>query len=287
MAIVTAVRHWSQALLAQWTIVITAIIRFIPPLIVAVLAVVIAWIAGKILERLVVFILEAAKFDELLARGPVNHKALEAAGADGSAARMISILVFWATFFFMGLAPAADVLNLSLARLLIERLIDFVPVVLAALLTLAAAVFIAGLIREAVRSVLATANLPFGRELGWSAYVVIAASGLGLSLRVLRVSTPMLTAVITATAATVGLALALGFGLGAREVLGAIATGRELKNRLTEGDEVTIDRYTGVIERLGLDAVDLRTSDGLVSIPNSLFIQKVVARKTSPPRRAA
>lgn len=287
MAIFTAVRHWGQTLLAQWTSVIGAIIGFIPSLIAAVLAVVVAFIFGKILERLVVIVLEAAKFDELLARGPVNPKALAAAGVKRSVIGTVSTIVFWATFFFMGLVPAADVLDLALAGILIERLVDFVPVVLLALLTIAAAVFIAGLIRDLVRSVLATANLPFGRELGLTAYVVLVISGLGLSLRVLRVSTPLLTGAMAVLAAIIGLALALGFGLGAREVLGAIAAGRELKDRLSEGDEVTIDRYSGVIERLGLDAVDLRTPDGVVSIPNSLFIQKAVTRKTAPPRRAA
>jgi len=287
MAIMTAVRHWGQALLAEWTGVAGAVIGFIPLVIVASLAVVIAWIVGKILERLVILVLEAAKFDELLARGPVNLPAVKAAGATAPASRTIALLVFWATFLFMGLAPAADILKLTVARVLFEKLIGFVPVVLAALLTIVAAVFIAGLVREAIHSVLATSSLPFARELGWAAYVIIAISGLGLGLRVLRVTTPVLTAVMAAAGATAGLALALGLGLGARDVMGAIAAGRELKNRLAPGDEVTIDRYTGTIERLGLDAVDLRTPEGSVSVPNNLFIQKAVLKKATSPRRAA
>lgn len=287
MAISTAIRQWSQALLGELAVVAGDIIRFIPGLIVATLALVIAWIVGKILERLTVLILDAVKFDEMLARGPVNFTALESAEAKAPPTRIISILVFWTTFFFMGLAPAADALGLAPARVLIERVIDFIPIALAALLAVVAAVFIAGLIRESISSTLATSNLPFGRELGWLGYAIVVVFGLGLAFQALKIATPVLTVVLGVVAGTVGLALAIGFGIGARDVFGAMAAGRELRDRLSEGDEVAVENYTGTVERLGLDAVDLRTPYGLVSIPNHLFIQKIVVKKASPPRRAA
>lgn len=274
-------------MLNQWIGIADAIIGFIPALVVASLAIVIAWIIGKILERLTVLFLEAIKFDELLATGPISPAALEVAETQAPATKIISVFVFWATFFFTGLAPAANLLGLSAARALVGRLISFVPLVLASLLTVGAAVFIAALVREAIRSILATSNLGYARELGWAAYIVIALSGLGLALKVLRVSTPVLMAGIGTVGATVGLALAIGFGLGAREALSAIAAGRELKHRLNKGDEVAIDRFAGTVEKLGLDAVDLRTPQGMVSIPNSLFLQRVVVKKESPPKRAA
>ncbi len=287
MAIVAAIRQWGEMLLAELAIVAGDVIRFIPDLIAAALALVFAWIAGKILERLTILGLERIKFDEMLARGPVDFSSLESVEAKAPPTRIISILVFWAVFFFLGLAPAADILGLAPARIWIERIIDFVPVVFGALLVLAAATFIAVLTRELIVSILTTSNLPYGRELSWLGHALIVIFGAGLALQVLRVTTPIITAGLAIIGGTVGLALAIGFGVGARDVFGAIAAGRELRDRLSEGEEVTVEGYTGKVERLGLDAVQLRTAQGFVSIPNHLFIQKAVMKKASPPRRAA
>ena len=286
MAITTAIRQWSEDLIARLVLVGAAIVRFIPGLVVAILALVVAWIAGKILERLAVMGLEAVKFDEIMARGPVDHAALERAGAKAPPSRIAGALIFWATFFFLGLGPAADALGLQAGRVLVERVIVFLPAVLGALLVVAAAFFIGGLLLEALRASVTASNLPFGRELGWLAYFIIVLFGLGVALTVLDMTTSVILAVIGVAGGTVGLALAIGFGVGARDVFGAIAAGRELRDRISEGDEVTIDSHTGTVERVGLDAVELRTAYGLVSIPNTLFIQKVVVKKAAP-RRAA
>ena len=287
MAITAAIRQWSQILLTELAVVIGEIIRFIPGFVVAVLAVVVAWIAGRILERLTVLVLEGIKFDEMLARGPVDFTSLEVAEAKAPPTRIIAALVSWATFFFLGLAPAADILGLTVARVLVERIIDFVPTVLAALLVMGAAILIGVLLRELIRSVLATSNLPFGRESGWVAYALVVMFGLGLALQVLHISTSVSTAILGAVGATVGLAVAIGFGVGTRGVFGAVAAGRELRDRFSEGDEVMVENYTGTVERFGLDAVQLRTPQGLVSIPNYIFMHKIVVKKSLPPRRAA
>lgn len=286
MAVTTAIRHWSQALISSLTKAGSGLIDWLPGLIVAVLAVVVAWVVGRILERLVVLGLEAANFDELLARGPVNHNALESAGVKVPPSRLTGTLIFWVVFFFLGLAPAADAIGLARGRVFVERVIAFIPAVFVALAVIAAAFFIADLLREVIRSTLTTANLPFGRELGWFSYLVMVIFGLGLALQALSVPSPVITAGLALAAVAVGLCLAIGFGLGSRDVFGAITAGRDLRARLAEGDEVVVDDYAGTIERLGLDAVDLRTSHGLVSIPNQVFIQQVVEKKSTG-RRAA
>jgi hypothetical protein len=286
VAIVGAIREWSETMLAILAAAAADVIQFIPGLIVAVLALLVAWFVAKILERVSFLILQAISFDELVARGPVNYQALKAAGTRQTPTRMVSVLVFWALFFWLGLAPAAEAVGLGAARVLVLEIIAFVPPVLGALLILVAAYFIAVLLRETISSTLATANLNFGSAVGWLGFVIVVVFGIGAALRLLNVGTNFIVGTIAVAGISIGLALALGFGIGARDVFGAIAAGRDLRDRLVEGDEVVIDNYEGTIERLGLDTVDLRTPLGLVSIPNNLFIEKAVVKK-APPRRAA
>jgi small-conductance mechanosensitive channel len=169
---------------------------------------------------------------------------------------------------------------------LVLEIIAFIPPVLGALLIVVAAYFIAVLLRETISSTLATTNINFGSAVGWIGFVTVVVFGIGVALNLLNVGSSFIIGTIAVVGVTIGLALAIGFGIGARDVFGAIAAGRDLKDRLVEGDEVVIDEYEGTIERLGLDTVDLRTPAGLVSIPNNLFIEKAVVKK-APPRRAA
>lgn len=287
MAITTAIRQWSQSLVEDLALITGEIIKFMPDLIVAVLALLVGWIAAKILERLVFLALQAMNFDEFLARGPVDYDALESFGSRlDTPARMASLLVFWSTFFWFGLAPAAGLLRLDFAQVLVKRLLSFTPAALTAALILAAAVFIGDLIRRMISSLWTTSGLPFGRELGWAVWILLTGFGISLGLVVLGLRANIFIPGIGAVAATVGLALAIGFGIGARDLFGAIAAGQDLRNRLAEGDEVAIENYSGTIEHLGLDSVELRTPTGLVSIPNNLFVQKAVVKKGQE-RRAA
>jgi small-conductance mechanosensitive channel len=286
VAIVRAIREWSESMLSVLAAAAGDVIAFIPGLIVAVLALLVAWLVAKILERVSFLVLDAVKFDELLARGPINYQALKAAGVRQTPTRMVSVLVFWALFFWLGLAPAAEAVGLGAARVLVLEIIAFIPPVLGALLIVVAAYFIAVLLRETISSTLATANLNFGSAVGWIGFVTVVVFGIGVALNLLNVGSSFIIGTIAVVGVTIGLALAIGFGIGARDVFGAIAAGRDLKDRLVEGDEVVIDEYEGTIERLGLDTVDLRTPAGLVSIPNNLFIEKAMVKK-APPRRAA
>ncbi len=287
MAIIADMRRLSDVLLSKLSQTVEAVWQFIPNLIVATLGIILAWIVAKIIERFLSLVLESIKLDELLARGRVDNKALDAAGVGASPTRMIAVLGFWTTFFFVGLAPAADLLQLKAGRLLMERLIGYIPEVLGAGMILAAAFFIGGLLREVIAGVIAVAGLGYARESGWLVYLLVVVIGFGLALSALGLDRPLILAVAAVLSVASVSTLAIGFAFGARDLFGAIVAGRELRGRLAIGDDIIIGDYTGKIERLSLAAVFLRTVEGTVSVPNHIFIQTAIVKKSEQVNKAA
>ncbi|MCK4268806.1 MAG: mechanosensitive ion channel [Actinomycetia bacterium] len=293
MAVIIEIRKLGELLLAQIIHVAEAILAFLPSLIAASLAVLFGWILGKVLQYLINYVLEAVKFDELLGAEPINHEVFESAGLKVSLSQLLGTVIFWATFFFFGLAPAADMVNLESGRVLIERVIGFLPEVFGALLVLAAAFFIAGLLRNIFLAVMAPSNLRFLQASSWLIYAIFIVFGFGLALNVLGVAGSLVvdrflvTVLLGAGGLGLTLAAAIGFGLGARDVFGAIIAGYQIRDRLAVGDRISIDDYSGVVEQMGLAAVQLRDAERIISIPNHLFFQKVILKKRQEQKKAA
>lgn len=293
MAVIIEIRKLGELLLSQIIHVAEATLAFLPSLIAASLAVLFGWILAKVLQYLINYVLEAVKFDELLAAGPINHKVFESAGLKVSLSQLLGTVVFWATFFFFGLAPAADMVNLRSGRVLIEQVIGFLPEVFGALLVLAAAFLIAGLLRNIFLAVMAPSNLGFLQASSWFIYAIIIVLGFGLALNVLSVAGSLVldrflvSVLLGAAALGLALAAAIGFGLGARDVFGAIIAGYQIRDSLAVGDRISIDDYSGVVEQIGLGAVQLRDAERIISIPNHVFFQKVILKKREEQKKAA
>ena len=287
MAISAAIRRLSDTLLSKLSQTVEDVWQFIPNLIVAALWLMLVWIVAKVVERFLSMAFDSIKLDELLARGPVDNKSLDLNGVSLSPTRMIPVLSSWAIFFFFGLIPAADLLKLKAGRLLLERLIGYIPEVLAAGMILAAAFFIGNLLREVIRGLMIVARLDYARESGWVVYLLGVIIGFGLALSALGLDRPLILTVVAVLSIAIVLTLAAGFVFGARDLFGAIVAGRELRDRLAVGDDITIGDFTGTIERFSLVAVLLRTVEGTASVPNHIFIQKVIVKKNSQVNKAA
>jgi hypothetical protein len=129
--------------------------------------------------------------------------------------------------------------------------------------------------QQLTRLVLATGFRRRREVVAVSALVTILLWGWAIALiagRLLRAA-PTLTLTI---GALVGVLLFIGLSRQVENVAAGI--GLAMRGRIEEGDQVTVGPHTGIVRRVGMMRVQLRTPDGdLVYVPNRQFVTEVVS----------
>jgi small-conductance mechanosensitive channel len=277
MPLTSQIRIWSQELLKALSSVVFSIINFLPQLLVAILSLIVGWIAAKILQRLSYLLLNLFKLDEAIG---ITSQDKETAYLKPPS-ELISLTVFWFIFFYFGIAPAADVVGLPLVRAKVNQIVTYLPTALAVIFILGAAYLIANLFRQLISSLLKPAGLSFSTALGWIGWLATVIFGIITAVASLNIEPLLVRQVAGFILGVSFIGLTLGLGLGLREHLAAAAVSLQLRTRLTKGDAVKLEQFDGTVENLTLETVDLKTSEGVVSVPNKLFIEKAFLKKAA------
>lgn len=96
----------------------------------------------------------------------------------------------------------------------------------------------------------------------------------------LEVKTELLNYVIAIVLITFGLAVALAFGLGSRELVGQILAGIYVRELYEVGQRVRLADIEGQIEEIGTVKTLLLTDDGeLASVANKVLLEQRVGSR--------
>lgn len=277
MPLTSQIRIWSQQLLKAVSSIVFNVINFLPQLLVAILSLIVGWVAAKILQRISYLLLNLFKLDEAVG---VTSENKETAYLKPPS-ELISLTVFWFIFFYFGIAPAADVIGLPMVRTKVNQIVTFLPSALAVVFILGATYLIANLFRQLISSLLKPAGLSLSLVLGWVGWLATAIFGLITAVVSLNIEPTLLRQISGFILGVSFIGLTLGLGLGLREHLAAAAISLQLRMRLTKGDTVKLEQYAGTVENLTLETVDLKTDEGVVSVPNKLFIEKAFIKKAA------
>jgi hypothetical protein len=175
-------------------------------------------------------------------------------------------------------AAAIDVLGLRAVRSMVDRIVDYLPNLIAAALIILVALLLARLVRGVTRSGVAMAGLPQSEQIGSLAHGGVVLIGSLIALERLGVEITILVNVLTALVATLGLSTGLALALGARPLITHILAGHVLRRSLVSGSSVEINGRRGVVERVG--ALETTFHDGTTSwtVPNAILLETVIIR---------
>jgi hypothetical protein len=234
-------------------------------------------------------LLTAGLFRRLLHRGGLDRGAerlgvgesLRGAGLAMVPSEIVSRLVFWILMLTF-LLSAVETLGLEAVTATIDRLIRYLPNVIAAAFIIVIGLFLARFVRNLISSGAATANLVYARQLGSAAHGAVVVMVGVLTAQQLGVDTQLLMTVITALIAAAALAMGLAFALGSREVVGAILASHYIRQSLAEGDVIEVEDRKGRVERIGPVDTLLRGDDSSWSIPNAKLLRETIGRWGGP-----
>jgi hypothetical protein len=225
-------------------------------------------IAGRGLRRL--------GLDRAAARLRVGEL-LERAEIERSASQILARLLFWLVLLTFVLS-SVEALGLTAVTSTIDRLIAFLPGVIAAALLAIAGLFAARLAGSAVRSAASAAGLAGSARIGFATQALLAGVVFVVCVEQLGVQTEVLVVPFAVSVGAIGFAAGLAFALGARPLITHILAGHFLKQSLPRDAAVEIAGRRGVVELIGPVCTVLRNGDGSWSIPNAQLLDQIVVR---------
>lgn len=209
-----AVIEWQNLVVEPLRQMLTKIMAYLPVLLGALLILIVGWLVAKAIRRVVDWLLKVVRFDTLAEKAGITD-VLRKGDLTVLASQVVSGLVYW-LFMIMVLVMTVDALGLPKASDVLATLFAYVPKVIAALLVLIVAMFVASFISGIVRVAAANANLPRPELFaGISRWAIIIFASI-IALVQLGIAPLLVTATFNIILAGVVLALALAFGLGGR-----------------------------------------------------------------------
>ena len=214
------ITNWSDALLASLSGAASLFFAAVPRLLGFAIILVVGWIIAALIEKGVVAVLRAVRFNVLAERAGVAGF-IEKSNMRGDAAGAIGIVARWFVRL-IALVVAFDALGLVAVSAILQQLLMWLPNLVVALVVLG----IGGLAANALGNLVQGAATEGGvgrpdilskvaRYAVWAFAIMVAVNQLGIA-------TALINILLMAVAGAVALALGLSFGLGGRDTAAAI-----------------------------------------------------------------
>lgn len=191
---------------------------FIPRLVGAMILLLLGFAIGKTVEALVVRGLQAIRIDTLSDKARIND-VLMRGGVTLTLSEIIGAFVYW-FIMFLALIATLNALNLTIAAQLFDRVVTYLPNVVAAIFLLGVAIFFASFLSTAARTAAANAGLPQANFLGQIVQGAILVFAGIIVLEQLQIHVVLLHQAILLLMAAVGLGFAIALGLGTKDLVG-------------------------------------------------------------------
>ena len=185
-------------------------LSYIPQIIGAIIILIVGYIIAKVLQALITRILRSVGFEDWMERGGVKQF-FDRAGTRQTPSSILGRLVFW-FIFIIAITMAANALGIQQISSFLNQLIAYIPSIFVALLILFLATLLANFVSGIVRGATNSEILASIAQYAIIIYAVFAA------LTQLGIAVQLTANTFLILLGAVGLALAIAFGIGGREV---------------------------------------------------------------------
>ena len=192
------------------------------PTLLAVLAILIVGvIISKVLEQLIVSGLQAIALDKLADQIRVSA-ALERGGIKRSLSELVGAIIYWIVMLAF-VMTALNALNLTVAAELFQKIVGFLPNVVASVFILIVGVFAASFLAATVRTAASNAGVMQSQLLGQAVQTIVVIFAFVAALQQLGI--PFFGEVFLIVLGGISLGCALAFGLGCKDLAGRWVSG--------------------------------------------------------------
>jgi Conserved TM helix len=187
---------------------------FLVQFLTAVLIFVIGWIVAKLIMVMITKMLKAIRIDSIAEETKVAEF-LRKGGVKYTLSELFGVIIYWVILLGV-LISALDLMALGGVANLLDKILAYLPSVIGAIIILILGIFIAAFIAAIVRAATANVGVNQSNMLSKIAQIAIIIFTVVIALDELKIGAVIISA-MNIILATVGLALGLAFGLGAKD----------------------------------------------------------------------
>jgi Conserved TM helix len=213
---------------------------FLPNLLGFLVILFIGYVVAKIVKGLLTKVLDKVGLDRALHSGQTGQY-VEKISPGASPSKLVGSVAFW--FIFLGaVSLAVSALKIPALTTFVSSIYGYLPNVIAAVIIFVVAGAIAGAVATLVTKTMG--DTPTGKLVATVAPLLIMAIATFMILNQLQIAPAIVTITYAVLLGSLGLGMALAFGLGGRETAGALVSGAYGKAQQQSG-QVRQDMETG------------------------------------------
>ena len=192
------------------------VLQYVPQLIFALIVLIVGWIVGVVLYRIIVEIVKVLRIDDVMKSAGLDDVAKDL-GFKLNTGRFLGSLVMW--FVILGfLGAALQILGLSTVTIVIEQVVLlYLPHVIISALILILAAVVAEVVRKLVSGSARAAGSRHGNFAGTVAKWAIWIFAIMTVMTQLGIGTELVNTLFTGFVIAMSIAFGLAFGLGGRD----------------------------------------------------------------------
>lgn len=210
--------NWQVLLIEPAKTVLSQIGTFLSNLLLVIVILIVGWVVAKLIKALVTKVLRSVKFDELSEKIKLDS-ILAKGGIKYSLSELIGIICYWLALL-VTFVVAVNAIGLTIAADLLNRIVLYVPNIIAAIFILILGMFVSALLSNIVQTAASNAGLFQAKLLGKVVEVVVIVFAVAITMEQLGIGAKIIELVISIILASLGLGFALAFGLGCKDMAG-------------------------------------------------------------------
>jgi hypothetical protein len=186
------------------------------------------------------------------------------------ASKLIGNVAFWLIILFF-ITAATKVAQLDAFSSWLDRIVAYLPTLLAGGLIILAGYFVSALVRDLVSATLGSAGMAQSELFGSAAQGATFLTAVLIGIDQIGIDVTVLITLIAIVVAAMLAGFSIAFGLGARDFVGNLIGAHYLQLHIQPGQTAAIGGIEGEVLELTPTSVVLATARGRTTIPAKLF----------------
>ena len=206
---------WKAILWDPVSGIFTRAVNFLPTLISAFAVIIIGWFIAKAIQKITSKVFSWLKLDVLSDKSGLSNL-LSKGGIKQTFSQLLSVLLYWFVMLLVFIS-ALNILQLNVLAQLMDKIIFYIPNVIAAVFVVVVGMYLASFLSGLVKTAMKGIGVQEAHFLGNLTRSVVILFALVISLQQLRIQAGILSFALQVSLGSIGLAIGLAFGLGGKE----------------------------------------------------------------------
>jgi len=225
---------WKAILWDPVSGIFTRAVNFLPTLFSTLVVLIVGWIVAKAIQKIASKLFSWLKFDVLSDKSGLSNL-LSKTGIKYTFSQLMGVLLYWFVMLLVFIS-ALNILKLDVLAQLMDKIIFYIPNVIAAIFVFVVGMYLASFLAGFVKTAMRGIGVQESHFLGNLTRSVVVLFALIISLQQLKIQAGILSFALQVVLASIGLAIGLAFGIGGKDFAAKML--EDWKRKVSKKEEI-------------------------------------------------